>query len=119
MGTFRVKAISSDDRESFSNLLTFAVRGSLFLPTAFSPNADNTNDTFKAKGSLGGIKTFHMEIFSSTGQKIADITDPFQGWDGHLPNGDKALFGNYLYTLKADMTNGQTINKNGSFVLLY
>lgn len=119
MGTFRVKAISSDDRESFSNLLTFAVRGSLFLPTAFSPNADNTNDTFKAKGSLGGIKTFHMEIFSSTGQKIADITDPFQGWDGRLPNGDKALFGNYLYTLKADMTNGQTINKNGSFVLLY
>lgn len=119
MGTFRVKAISTDGTESFSNLLTFAVKGSLFLPTAFSPNDDQINDTFAVKGSLGGIKTFHMEIFSSSGQKIAEVTDPVEGWDGRMPNGDRALFGNYLYQLKAEMTNGQEINKNGSFVLLY
>lgn len=119
MGSFRVKAIGTDGTESFSNLLTFTVKGSLFLPTAFSPNDDQINDIFAVKGSLGGIRNFRMEIFSSSGQKIADITDPAQGWDGRMPNGDKALFGNYLYNLKAEMTNGQEISKNGSFVLLY
>lgn len=119
MGTFRVKAIDSEGKVSFSNPVTFAVKGSLLLPTAFSPNGDNTNDTFAVKGSLGGIRNFRMEIFTASGQKIADISDPVLGWDGRLPNGDRALFGNYLYTLKAEMTNGQEISKNGSFVLLY
>lgn len=119
MGTFRVKAIDSEGKVSFSNPVTFAVKGSLLLPTAFSPNGDNTNDTFAVKGSLGGIRNFRMEIFTASGQKIADISDPVLGWDGRLPNGDRALFGNYLYTLKAEMTNGQEISKNGSFILLY
>lgn len=119
MGTFRVKAIGADGTESFSNLLTFAVSGSLFLPTAFTPNGDQTNDTFAVKGTLGGIKTFRMEIFSPSGQKIADVSDPEEGWDGRMPNGDRATFGNYFYQLKAEMMNGQEINKNGSFVLLY
>ena len=60
-----------------------------------------------------------MEIYSPSGQKIADITDPVKGWDGKLPNGDRAIFGSYLYILKAEMANGQMLNKNGSFVLLY
>lgn len=119
MGTFKVKAISSDGRESLSNPVTFAVKGALYLPTAFTPNGDRINDTFAVRGNLGGIKTFHMEIFNSSGQKIADTTDPLQGWNGKLPNGNPALFGNYLYTLKAEMTNGHFIDKNGSFVLLY
>lgn len=119
LGTFVVKAVSSDGRESFSNPVTFTIKGSLYLPTAFSPNGDQHNETFTVKGSLGGIKTFHMEIFSASGQKIADITDPVKGWDGKLPNGDPAIFGNYLYILKAEMANGQMLNKNGSFVLLY
>lgn len=119
MGTFVVKAVSTDGRESFSNPLTFAIKGSLYLPTAFTPNGDPFNDTFAVKGSLGSIKTFHMEIYSPSGQKIADITDPVKGWDGKLPNGDRAIFGSYLYILKAEMANGQMLNKNGSFVLLY
>ncbi len=119
MGTFRLKAVSSDGRESFSNPVTFAVKGAIYLPSAFTPNGDQINDSFTIKGNLGGIKTFHMAIFSSSGQKIADVTDPSQGWDGKLPNGTPAIFGNYLYTLKAEMTNGHFIDKNGSFVLLY
>lgn len=119
MGTFRVKTLGSDGKISFSNPVTIAVKGSLFLPTAFSPNDDQLNDIFAAKGNLNDIRNFRLEIFSSSGQKIAEITDPAQGWDGRLPNGDKALFGNYLYNLKAQMNNGQEINKNGSFVLLY
>jgi len=118
-GTFRVKALGNDGKISFSNPVTITVKGSLFLPTAFSPNNDGLNDTFAAKGNLADIRNFRLEIFSSSGQKIADITDPVQGWDGRLPNGDQALFGNYLYNLKAQMNNGQEISKNGSFVLLY
>lgn len=119
LGTFRIKAESADGRESYSDYLKFTVKGSLYLPTAFSPNSDDHNDTFKPTGNLGGIKNFKMEIFSSNGQKVADITNPHEGWNGLLPNGNKALFGNYLYRVQAEMTNEQVIDKNGSFVLLY
>lgn len=117
-GTFIVRTVSTDGKESFSNPLSVPIKGALFLPTAFTPNDDGLNDTFALKGSVSSIKDFLMEIFTHAGYKIAEVTDPKIGWDGLKTDGKKAEQGPYFYKMNAVMQNGQVINKNGSFAVL-
>jgi gliding motility-associated-like protein len=53
---------------------------SLFVPNAFSPNADGKNDIFMPKGV--GILSYHLEVFDRWGEKIFVSDDLFNGWDG-------------------------------------
>jgi gliding motility-associated-like protein len=53
---------------------------SLFVPNAFSPNADGKNDIFMPKGL--GILGYHLEVFDRWGEKIFVSDDLFNGWDG-------------------------------------
>ncbi len=54
----------------------------LYVPTAFSPNNDGLNETFKPKGR--GIVNYLFEIYNRWGEKIF-VTDDFEeGWDGNI-----------------------------------
>lgn len=119
-GTFRVRTISTDGKESFSNPLSVPIKGALYLPTAFTPDGlgPEENERFAPKGSLTSIKEFSMEIFAINGAKIAQITDPLIGWDGKSSDGTAVITGVYFYKMTAVMQNGQVINKNGSFAVL-
>ena len=117
-GSFRLKAISMSEQVSFSNIITVPIPVYLFLPNAFSPNKDEINDYFYPVGKTEVIQDFKLEIFTPSGFKITEISEPKPGWDGFLPNGMPAQVGTYIYRMSAQLTNGQTIDKNGSFRLL-
>jgi gliding motility-associated-like protein len=119
-GTFLVQATAANGKKSLSNPLTISVNGALFLPNAFTPNADGDNEYFYAKGSINSIAHFQMDIYSPSGQKIAEVLDPAEtaGWDGRLPDGNMAQTGTYLYRIKAEMKSGKILSKNGSFILI-
>ena len=53
---------------------------SIFVPNAFTPNGDNTNDIFYVY--TNGASEFSLDIFDRWGNLIHHSTDPFQGWDG-------------------------------------
>jgi gliding motility-associated-like protein len=71
----------------------------VFIPNAFSPNGDGTNDLFLFKGV--GFKSYRALIYTRWGQQIHKWTDKdeVQGWDGTMPNGEKAASGTYLYKI--------------------
>jgi gliding motility-associated-like protein len=119
-GTFIIRATSSSGATSLSNPLTISVNGALFLPSAFTPNLDGSNEYFYAKGSISSIASFQMDIYSTSGQKIAEVLDPSErsGWDGRMPDGKLAQTGTYLYRIKAEMKSGKVLTKNGSFILI-
>ncbi|MFT6716676.1 MAG: gliding motility-associated-like protein, partial [Saprospiraceae bacterium] len=52
----------------------------IFIPNAFSPNGDGTNDYFYAQGI--NIKDFDFFIFNRWGEEIFHSDDIHKGWDG-------------------------------------
>ena len=52
----------------------------LFIPSAFTPNADGQNDVFKAEGN--GILKMRMFVFDKNGNKVFETTNIDDSWDG-------------------------------------
>lgn len=72
-----------------------------FLPNAFTPNGDGTNDEFKGKGIFLGLEDFEMIIWNRWGEKIFTSHDPNKGWDGRVNNeGNYVQSGVYVCTVK-------------------
>jgi gliding motility-associated-like protein len=53
----------------------------IWIPSAFTPNDDNLNDTFKVVGKVDP-KDFVLEIFNKWGERIFVSNNPNYGWDG-------------------------------------
>ena len=67
----------------------------LFLPDAFSPDADGTNEVFKPKGL--GIQRYKLKVYNRWGEKVFSGVN--EGWDGTI-NNQPAEPGPYLFKLK-------------------
>ncbi|HXB10892.1 MAG TPA: PKD domain-containing protein, partial [Bacteroidia bacterium] len=71
----------------------------LFIPNAFSPDGDDLNDYFTAKGI--GIAQFNMMIFDRWGNLIFITEDINKGWDGRVNGGNKiAQEDTYVYKIQ-------------------
>ena len=67
---------------------------SIFIPSAFTPNADGINDQFRIEGEY--LEQFELQIFDRWGELIFQTSDQQQGWDGHFKDAP-ALVGVYVY----------------------
>ena len=92
--------------------------GAIFLPNAFSPNDDDINDIYYAKGV--GVKTFNILIYNRWGELVAESETMESIWDGINPNtGKKMPQGVYPYVLKYTDLNDVFYKKTGSISLIY
>lgn len=87
----------------------------LFFPTAFTPNGDGLNDTFKPGGI--GMKTYHLTIYNRWGQKIFETDNIEEGWDGTY-KGETVDTETYIYTCDARGRSGKLYTYNGNITLL-
>ncbi|MDP2388424.1 MAG: PKD domain-containing protein [Bacteroidota bacterium] len=79
-----------------------------YAPNAFSPNSDNTNETFLPLGTGWNKKTFKMNIFDRWGNMIFTTDDPDKGWDGKANNGnDIAQIDTYVWKVNLSDIFGQ------------
>ena len=62
-----------------------------FMPNAFTPNSDDTNDFFRPGGFFRGIRNYQMQIFDRWGGLVFEADDPMQAWNGKKNNTGKAL----------------------------
>ncbi len=70
----------------------------IYIPNAFTPNGDFTNDYFYVNGY--GIKELHVMIFDRWGLKIYDDIGLDQFWDGFY-KGNLAQTDIYVYKIRA------------------
>ena len=113
---YRIEARSADGNfTSLSNLLNFRSEAILLVPDAFTPNGDAYNERFEVKAYF--VKDFRMSIFSRWGEVIYHSDSIAEGWDGNVKTG-KAPGGYYLYKIEATNVSGETVVKNGSFLLI-
>lgn len=68
----------------------------VFLPNAFSPNGDGTNDVLYVRGVH--IIKVELMIYNRYGQKVFETDDQEDGWDGFF-DGKQAPAGAYGYHL--------------------
>lgn len=85
----------------------------VFVPNAFTPNADATNEVFKPV--LRGVFQISFSVFNRWGQKIYETVDVAEGWDGTYL-GKPCQSGEYIWklnfsTLGRVSTNGDILDK--------
>ena len=88
----------------------------LSMPTAFSPNGDGINDTFRA--GLYNMQDFHIEIFNRWGRKIYESNNPDFAWDGTTLNGSPAREGVYVYVVNAVDFRGNRITESRTVTII-
>ena len=68
-----------------------------FLPNAFTPNGDGTNDGFRGNGVMEGATDFTLTIWNRYGEKLFETDDPDEAWNGRKDNiGNMSAQGVYM-----------------------
>ncbi|MES2680671.1 MAG: gliding motility-associated C-terminal domain-containing protein [Bacteroidota bacterium] len=80
-----IKAISVDDEIN------------LFVPNAFTPNADGLNDVFQPKGT--NVVLYNLEVFDRWGQKLFNTHDFYKAWDGTF-KGELCKMDTYIWIIR-------------------
>jgi gliding motility-associated-like protein len=88
----------------------------IWMPNAFSPNADGMNDVFKPEAK-GHPKEYVMYIYNRWGQTVYATFNIDQGWDGNI-NGKPADIADYYYRISGKCVNGEAINLKGVCTLI-
>lgn len=94
----------------------FAGNSDFYIPTAFTPNGDGVNDTYKIH-SAGIARIEFIRIFNRYGQLIFTTADAGTGWNGTF-KGIMQPTGSYVFWVKGTDHTGTTIERKGSFVLI-
>jgi gliding motility-associated-like protein len=94
----------------------FETAPDIFVPGAFTPNGDGTNDVIRP--ILAGIaKFYYFRIFNRWGQPVFETAQQGAGWDGRL-KGEIQPQGTYVFMTEGKDYLGKTIFKKGTIVLV-
>jgi gliding motility-associated-like protein len=101
----------------YSNIITIFPSPNIFLPTAFTPNNDGSNDVFLVNGMK--VVEFQMTIYNQWGSIVFESFDINTGWDGmFLGQSSPCPPGTYSYKISSKFTSGSTFEKLGSVLLI-
>lgn len=119
-GTFYVRFMASNAGgtcDRFSDTYEIQIGESrLECPNAFSPgSSEGVNDEWKV--SYKSIVEFECHIFNRWGVKMAEFTDPSQGWDGKY-RGKLVPSGVYYYVIRAVGADGKQYKLSGDINII-
>lgn len=114
---FRIKAtpVNTLLEPAYSNIIELVQPVQVHLPDAFSPDGNNLNDTFRAKGLF--IQEYTLTIYSRWGEIVYQSVSIEEGWDGRYRNED-APAGKYVYSVRVRDFAGRPYTKEGTVHLV-
>jgi gliding motility-associated-like protein len=90
-----------------------------FLPNAFSPNGDGSNDGFRGNGMMEGARDFVFRIWNRYGEMLFETNDPFEAWNGRKNNtGDLSAQGVYVVVVTYTTPRGEKKELRGFATLV-
>ena len=105
--------------DTISKLIDVAPVVRFFLPNAFTPNNDASNDKFLGNGFYDGLADFQMTIWNRWGEQVFATTDPREGWNGQKNNnGEFSPQGVYVYKVSYISPRGESENLDGHVTLI-
>ena len=114
---YQIRAVSNDPvpKVSLSNLFRVQLEVLFFIPNAFTPNGDDLNDFFEARGQF--FQSFSLKIFNRWGELIFVSDNADVGWDGTF-NGKPMPEAAYVYRVDVTDFTGLQTTKQGAVLLL-
>lgn len=104
---FQVEVITPDGCSYTADITLTADPIIVAIPNTFTPNGDNTNDTFNflAQANADKLEVLEFKVYNRWGQLIYDNDTPSAGWDGNN-NGNAQPTEVYFYLIRLARPNG-------------
>ncbi|MGG9961309.1 choice-of-anchor L domain-containing protein [Ferruginibacter sp. SUN106] len=115
--TYTVTARNSIGCQASDNIKIKVYKGpDIYVPNAFSPNNDGSNDILKAIPA--GIKDFHyFRIYNRWGNIVFTTGDSYYGWDGKI-NGSVQQNGTYIWIAEGLDYKGNIVQRKGTVIIV-
>lgn len=114
--------LQATDKNGCINRDTIVITGKncppkgFYIPTAFTPDRDGKNDTFKP--TFYGVATsYRFTVYNRYGQQLFTSSRLNYGWDG-LANGKYVDTGAYIWTCQYQLDNGPLQIQKGTITLI-
>lgn len=121
---YRLRIIGDDGcAESASVVVEVDGTPAIYVPTAFSPNGDGTNDLLRPYVGRQVSEILDFRVYDRWGEKLYDLADdPFRstdvfGWDGALdgrPLNPQVV----VWQMRVRLLNGEVVLREGEVVLV-
>ncbi|HKK79767.1 MAG TPA: gliding motility-associated C-terminal domain-containing protein, partial [Phaeodactylibacter sp.] len=90
----------------------------MYVPSAFSPNDDGRNDSFRPYLQFGTPAAYEMTIYDRWGGQVFQTTDFSEGWDGFSSDGERVPVGPYAFYIRIEQSDGTVLEESGEVALL-
>ena len=117
--TYTVTAIDTNGCIATDTVTVFVIPNhDLYIPNAFSPNADGSNDFYEFFGNKKAIRYVDMKIFNRWGELVFQSNDINFMWDGYY-RGELQNPGVFVYVMDIAFQDGyQVFDQKGSITLI-
>jgi len=88
----------------------------LYFPSAFTPNNDGLNETFKPSQNFA-VAAYELVVLNRWGQVVFKTKDPTRGWNGEV-SGKKQPAGVYVYSVSYKLNGSALIQQKGTVTLI-
>ena len=102
----------------YSNKICVSRAPRLLIPTAFTPNDDNLNDSFLIFIDENSILSYQLSVYDDFGKLLFVSDDPSNSWDGSF-NGEIVQTGSYLYQVSLNYADNVIYEDIGTVLLLH
>ncbi len=90
-----------------------------YFPSSFTPDGDGLNDEFGVSGfRIDKIQNYQFKITNRWGEIVFYSEDVYAKWDGKTSQGNDAMPGSYLWSVRVVDELGKVTRKFGDFTLL-
>jgi gliding motility-associated-like protein len=101
---------------AFITVRIFKTAPQIFVPTAFTPNADGKNDVFRPI-AVGISKIDYFRVFNRWGQLVFSTTTNGRGWDGKI-GGKEQGTGTFVWVVRGVDFTGKVVFSKGTVTLI-
>ncbi|MBK6378485.1 MAG: gliding motility-associated C-terminal domain-containing protein [Chitinophagaceae bacterium] len=115
IGTYHV-TISKNFCEASDTIQVLVGDCDVYIPSAFTPNNDNLNETFGVVDNTA-LQFFSLQIYNKWGQLIFNSNDVTKKWDGTF-KGKNMPNGTYVWMLNYTNIRGRKFYEQGTVMLI-
>jgi gliding motility-associated-like protein len=102
---------------AYVTVKVFRTNPSIFVPTAFTPNKDSRNETFRPI-AVGISRIDYFRVFNRWGQLVFSTTINGHGWDGKIGGKDQGT-GTFVWVVKGIDYTGKPFFSKGTVTLIH